>query len=80
MNKEEEPCDGGHILAQRRSKLLIPFSYLAAALILTAGYRAITATGDMRHSPAPAQDHCNGSFIQYSQVCIVCAFDAVAIA
>lgn len=55
------------MLAQLRSKLLILFLYLAAALILTGGYRAKTAMGDMRHSPALAWDHCNGSFIQYSQ-------------
>lgn len=34
MNNVEELCDGGHILPYFMSKILIPFSDLAAALIL----------------------------------------------
>lgn len=43
MDNVGELQDGGHILAHFMSKILIPFSDLAAALILTGGYRAKTA-------------------------------------
>lgn len=82
MNNVEELRDGGQILAHLISKILIPFSDLAAALILRLQGKNSHVS---RRSLAPARDHCNGSFIQYRRdvtpagAYLFRAFDAIVI-